>query len=763
MNNLPDNSSESYREIKSKAKKLEAALKNLASDLKTNDAFDNITFNEFLYVASKEPRLVFRDVFMYFHDMMRYYVQDGQDDYEVTDDSVGFVNYNFDNLFVKGCDNPFFADRLFANRLMNMVNAVSKGIQNNQIILFEGPPGSGKSTFLNNLLNKLETYSLSLEGIMYKSYWKLNVKAMGESNLLDAIIESSHTPSCTDNAILKNKAHIEISCPNNDNPILLIPREHRKKLLDELITNPVIKRQLFNSKAYNWLLREKPCSICSSIYTALLDKMNNPLKVLGLLYAKKVRFDRQFGKGITVYNPGDEHIKRSIKDDTLQGFLNMLFGNDEVRYLYSNLAYTNNGVYALMDIKDKNIERLIDLHGIISDGVHKVEHTEERIKSLFLGLVNPEDKKNYENVKSFQDRIIHVNIPYILDYKSEVMVYDNKFGKEIFKRFLPGVLENFAKIIIATRMNKESSAIKKWLKETKKYKKYVDEYFLLLKMELYKGTVPDWLDDDDKKSFIKPIRKELLVESESEGKKGISGRQSLTVFSKMFSKYSSADNLITMEDVKKFFLQNQKYSSLLPEGFVESVEDLYDYNVLQHVKESLYFYSEKQISRDILNYLFSINYDTGTKEKNPYTGDSIEINESYFNTFENILLGTTANEKKRSALREEIRTEYITYTFSKEIKLDGKNIIDTRQYKHLFDRYIRVIKENVLKPYLSNDNFRLALLDYGTSAYNSHPLKLRKDISRLITRLKTKYRYSQNGAVQVTVYIIDKKIAEKFE
>jgi len=57
------------------------------------------------------------------------------------------------------------------------------------------------------------------------------------------------------------------------------------------------------------------------------------------------------------------------------------------------LALTNNGIYALMDIKDNNITRLLSLHGIISDGVHKVEHIEEKINTLFLGLVNPEDKK----------------------------------------------------------------------------------------------------------------------------------------------------------------------------------------------------------------------------------------------------------------------------------------------------------------------------------------------------------------------------------
>ena len=40
----------------------------------------------------------------------------------------------------------FFANRLFGNRLMNLVEGFKKGIQNNHIYLFEGP-WEGKSTF----------------------------------------------------------------------------------------------------------------------------------------------------------------------------------------------------------------------------------------------------------------------------------------------------------------------------------------------------------------------------------------------------------------------------------------------------------------------------------------------------------------------------------------------------------------------------------------------------------------------------------------
>ena len=124
---------------------------------------------------------------------------------------------------------------------------------------------------------------------------------------------------------------------------------------------------------------------------------------------------------------------------------------------------------------------------------------EERVKSLFVGLVNPADKSHYENIPSFKDRIITVNVPYVLDYKTEVRIYRNKFGENLESYFLPRVLPNVAKIIVSSRLNEESPSIRRWIKQPEKYSKYLDDNALLLKMELYAGKVPNWLSDEDMK------------------------------------------------------------------------------------------------------------------------------------------------------------------------------------------------------------------------------------------------------------------------
>lgn len=743
-------------ELESRGKKLEALI-TLSNSMRDTEKREYVHFNDFLHMASEEPNLIFRDIFQYFHDMLHYYVPDGTDEYGNTENTIGFVNYDFSKLFIDGCDDPFFADRLFGNRLMNLVEGFKKGIQNNHIYLFEGPPGSGKSTFLNNLLQKLEVYNRTKEGIFYKTIWRLEIKKFNELQFNEKL--NLHIDKNENDA----KKFIDIACPSNDHPILQIPKEYRKDFLEELIPDKAFRKKLFTSKEYRWVLKDKPCSICSSIYNILLEKLGEPLEVFNMLHARNINYERQFGRGISVFNPGDEHFVTPIKEPTLQNLLNNLLKSDEVRYVYSNLANTNNGVFALMDIKENNIKRLVSLHGIISDGVHKVEMVEERIKSMFVGLVNPEDKVHYEKVKSFQDRIFHINIPYVLDYETEVSIYLNKFGDSIKKKFLPRVLENFGKIIVSSRMEPDSPAINNWIKDIDTYRKYLDENRLLLKMELYKGIIPEWLSEEDVKGFSKEVRKDLIEESEKEGKKGVSGRQSISIFNMFFTKYADDDDkLITMDMLKSFFEENEKLNELIPDQFIDSLVDMYDYNILQELKESIYYYSEKQIKRDILNYLFAINFEPGATENSAYTGDKIEITEEYFKNFEALLLGTLSTSDERKEFRKEIHNEYITYTVSYEIKLLKKEIHETKLFATLFEKYTRNLKENALTSYSQNDNFRRALIDFSTSVYNSYDSQVKTTISRMLTNLKCKFNYTTEGARQMALYVIDKKLDKKY-
>ena len=416
-----------------------------------------------------------------------------------------------------------------------------------------------------------------------------------------------------------------------------------------------------------------------------------------------------------------------------------------------------------MDIKSHNIERLIELHNIVSEGVHKVENIEENVNSLLIALMNFEDKKNIQDFQSFSDRIEYINIPYVLDLHTEVDIYRNIFGKHIDESFLPKVLRNFARVIISSRLEPKSDALLEWIGDPQKYKLYCDENLLLLKMEIYAGHIPSWLTEEDQKRLTGKLKRKILTESESEGAEGFSGRDSIKIFNEFYSKYAREDKLINMSELCTFFTKVRKdLSESIPKNFLESLLNMYNYRVLQEVKESLYYYNEEQISKDLQNYLFAVNFEAGAVETCKFTGEKLEITDDFFESIEDRILGITIDKNKRLSFRKDTQKEYATHTLTQEIMIEGHSVTETKLYHSLYERYVYNLKEKALDPFIENENFRQAIKDYGEEAFKTYDKKIRNDVTFLMNNLCDKSNYTQQGAKEVCIYVIDNDLAKKF-
>ena len=772
---------------------IQNALQHLDRNLSEQEQRTVITFEEFLKLLVVKPSKVIRNIFQMFYDMMNAYIGEGVDEYPNDPESIQFVHYDFNKLFVEGSDHPFFADRLFANRLIKHVEALKTGAQQNKIYIFEGPPGCGKSTFLNNLLRKFEEYASTGEGTCFEVVWRLDRRMLGEHESIPFFEKLSHlleNPKPDDidydeddisqipgdvAEFFQDRHHpahsfiteefVEISCPSHDHPILMIPKQYRRSFFDDLFMNDEFKWKLFTEKEYDWVFKSNPCTICSSLYQALLQKLGSPLKIFHMLHVRPYPFNRRLGEGISVFNPGDIPIQKNVfRNPMLQKRIDTLLrDSNQVKYIFSQFAKTNNGIYALMDIKSHNIERLIELHNIISEGVHKVEEIEENVKSLFIALMNPEDKRNIQDLQSFSDRIEYIDIPYVLDLNTEVEIYRNVFGRHIDESFVPRVLHNFARVIISSRLKTKSEAMLEWIGDPRKYRLYCDENLQLLKMELYTGHIPSWLNEEDVKRFNSKRRQQIIGDSETEGNFGFSGRDSIKIFNEFYSTYAKGRKLINMSMLYNFFTKlRPDLNKSVPDGFLDSLIHMYDYTILQEVKESLYYYNEQQISRDIQNYIFAVNFEKGTMETCTFTGERLEITDDFLEGIENRLLGANVSRDKRLSFRRETQKEYTSNTLTQEIMLEGKSIVKTRLYESLYERYVYNLKEKVLDPFMENENFRRAIKDYDTEDFKTYGKRIIDDVTFLINNLCTKYSYTKQSAKEVCIYVIDRNLSKKF-
>jgi predicted Ser/Thr protein kinase len=768
---------------------IEAALQGLNRAVVTLEQRLPIPFGDFLKHLVASPSIVMRNIFQVFHDMVTSYVGEGVDEYPDDPESIHYANYDCNRLFVQDVDHPFFADRLFANRLVNLVEYMKRGAQQNKIYIFRGPPGCGKSTFLNNLLKKFEEYTGTEEGLRYEVVWRFDRRkfcAMTNDNehpvierlsrLLETFdrSETDAAATCDEqdrsaddmrDAAYVNGNTIEIPCPSHDNPILLIPKAFRRDFFDDLFKNEQFKYKLATEKEYEWVFKDHPCTVCSSLYDALLYRLKSPHLVFECLYARPYRFNRRLGEGISVFSPGDRPLRQQvITNPLIQKQINRILNDSHpVKYLFSHYARTNNGIYALMDVKSHNAERLNELHNIISEGLHKVEDLEENVNSLLLAVMNPEDQKNIEGFQSFLDRVEYINIPYVMDLNTEVEIYRNIFGRHIDDSFLPRVLHNFARVIISSRVKRRSEAMLEWISDPEKYRLYCDENLQLLKMEIYTGHIPKWLSEEDRKRLTAKRRRRIIADSETEGDFGISGRDSIKIFNEFFSTYAKDDELINMSDLCKFFMKvHKEVRDLIPQGFLDSLLRMYDYTVLQEVKESLYSYNEEQIAREIQNYLFAINFEIGTSVVCSYTREKLEISEEFLSGIEYRLLGSAATRFQRLEFRKETQREYTSRTLTQEIMVEGLDLTQTAIFQDLRDRYIYNLKEKVLDPLLENENFRRAIKEFNEEGFKTYDKKIREDVRYLITNLGKKYRYSEQGAKEVCIYVIDNDLAKKF-
>lgn len=732
------------------------ALAFLQAEVGKREVGAPMNFQDYLAVVQKEPQRVLRNIFQLFYDAVKTHVTREEDEYPDDPESIGFVKYDCSKLFVEGSDSPFFVDRLFANRFMRQVESLRHGFQQNRIYAYDGPSGCGKSTFLNNLLRAFEAYTYTREGQTFELIWEID--------------ESLFCESSKDS---EKKPLLVIPCPSHDYPILLIPKDQRLGFLQRLFADrPEDLKAILNEKSYDWLMSGDVCTICKSIFWASLEKLGSLEQVLRMVRVRPYRFNRALGEGISIFNPGDRPMMQMaggepsgwyFANQQIQERLDSIFGINVVRYKSSLLARTNNGIYVLMDVKSHNRGRLLELHNVISEGVHKVGgDVEEHINSLFLALMNPEDQGVFkeEKMESFEGRIHYNKIPFVLEPATEIEIWHSIFGQGIDGRFLPEVLLGLAAVIICSRMNKECGPFKEWIPDMKQYARYCDEYGILLRMAIYSGIIPDWLSEEDRKKFTAAMRRAIITEGEHEGAAGFSGRDSIVLFREFFSLYGGRENLITMANVIDFFkhkISRDTRNTNIPPKFLASLQDSYDYGVLNAVKESLYYYNEDQIERDVLNYLCAVDYDPGSDITCSYTGEELYVTIDFLKLVGSRLTGKSMSDAEALRFAQDIQKKHTT-TRAKE----GLGITETDFYKELLKTYRKNLQANVLQPFIASSSFRDAVKAFGTPDFETFDTRLREHIAYMVTNLTERFCYTEQGAKEICIYVLDKNLAQQF-
>jgi serine protein kinase len=580
------------------------------------------SFWEYLDVVVDNPAVA-RNAFQRIYDMILSF---GSESF--TQFKQEYIRYSFfSDPIDHGADAIFGLER----PLMQLVDFFKSAAQGygteRRILLLHGPVGSSKSTIARLMKKGLEQYSKTDEGKLFTYSWRTPRVRGGDEGE-----EYQH-------------------CPMHEEPLLLIPPEARREVLD------MINDKLPEGRKVR--LYGEVCPFCRKIYGDLLDQYDGDWrKTMEHVRVKRLILSEKDRRGIGTFQPKDEKNQDSTE---LTGDINYRkiaeYGSDSDPRAFNfdgELNIANRGMIEFIEVLKLDVAFLYDLLGASQEHLIKPKKfAQTYIDEVILGHTNePEYKKlqGNEMMEAFRDRTIKIDVPYNTRLDDEIKIYMKDFGPDKVKgiHIAPHTIETAAMWAVLTRLSEPKKAgITK-----------------LQKLKLYNGkSIPGFTEDSIK---------ELKEEAPREGMQGISPRyiqdkvsnclvsqqaqleKTINPFMVMNELEGglSHHSLITDEELKK------EYKELLA-VVREEYEDILKGEVQRAISAD-----EDSIKRLAANYIENVRaYTQHERVRNRYTGRDEDPDERLMRSIEDKI---DIPESRKDDFRQEIMN-YIG-----ALALDGK-------------------------------------------------------------------------------------------
>lgn len=346
----------------------------------------------------------------------------------------------FDDPFDEGRDAVFGLDEPIA-RLVNIFRAGAMGLgPEKRVILLHGPVGSAKSTIARLLKRGLEEYSRRPEGALYTFTWDVD----GEV----------------------------VSSPMNQEPLLLVPRATRKRMLESLND--------CHDRPYKLHVEGELDPVSRFYFRMLLKRYEGDWeKVVAHVTIRRFVLSEKDRVGLGTFQPKDEKNQDSTE---LTGDVNYRkiaeYGSDSDPRAFNfdgEFNVANRGMLEFVEVLKLDVAFLYDLLGASQEHTIKPKKfAQTSIDEVIIGHTNePEYKRlqNNELMEAFRDRTIKIDVPYNLAYEDEVRIYRRQFrsGNLRIKAITPHALEIAALWAVMTRLSDPTHPSLTLLQKTKLY------------------------------------------------------------------------------------------------------------------------------------------------------------------------------------------------------------------------------------------------------------------------------------------------------
>jgi serine protein kinase len=570
------------------------------------------SFEDYLGLVKENPD-VCRNAYQRLYDLIHHF---GTEEY--TESRKRIVRYNFFSDPIDDGKDAVFGIDVHLQKLVNVLKSAALGYgSQKRVLLLHGPVGSAKSTIVRMLKKGLEWYSVQEEGALYTFSWEL-----------------------PDGEIVKS--------PLNEDPLKLIPQEHRNRVLAEINKS--------GRGRYPVAMEGDLDPVSRFLYREGMKEVNGDwLQLIKRIKVHRMVLSEKDRVGIGTFQPKDEKNQDSTE---LTGDINYRkiaeYGSDSDPRAFNfdgEFCVANRGLIEFVEVLKLDVAFLYDLLGASQEHVIKPKKfAQTAIDEVIIGHTNePEYRKLQSNefMEALRDRTIKIDVPYITKWHEEVKIYERDYNaKAVHKHLAPHTLEVAAMWAVLTR-----------LEEPKKHK-----LTLVQKLKLYDGKMlPGYTEDN-----VKELRKSAV----REGLEGISPRYvqdkisnalvreadvpSINPFMVLNELESGLNNhsLISDEDTRK------RYRELL--GLVKQE---YDSIVKNEVQKAITA-DDDAIGRLCSNYIDSVKaYTQKERVKNAFTGAYEDPDERLMRSVEEKI---DISDSRKDDFRKELMN------FIGALALDGK-------------------------------------------------------------------------------------------
>lgn len=404
----------------------------------------------------------------------------------------------------------------------------------NKFILLHGPNGSSKSTVTEMLSRGLESYSALDEGALYRFNWIFPTKQPGRSGIGFGSQEDSGSPGASYAHLDEADVDARLLCELHDHPLLLVPRQTRKELVEELAPGEGEDPDGGHVLS-DYILNGDLCPKCKQVYEALLNSYKGDYqRVLRHVQVERFYVSRRYRQASTRVEPQfavDAQTQQITADRSLTSLPTALQSTNLFEAA-GDLVEANRGVIDYADLLKRPLDAYKYLLATVEEGRVSLDRANLYFDMIFVGSSNDLHLGAFMQSPewtSFKARIELVRVPYLLDHVEERRIYDEQLqASQVHKHIAPHATGVAALWAVLTRMRRP---------EVQSYedalKKLVNQLKPLEKAELYSsGQLPEGVKGEDAKLLsrnIAALYEETEADSSYEGGFGASPREVKTV------------------------------------------------------------------------------------------------------------------------------------------------------------------------------------------------------------------------------------------